>query len=504
MSRSKIFFSLCLFIVSYAHLFAQYNYDAEAIQFSLYEYKGTARTAGVAGAFSTVGPDVGAITLNPAVVGMYRSSEASGTLNFQNSNAKSSYLEKTSKENHLKVTANHLSVVFATSMESSKSSGVLRGLGFSISTNRIIDFNNQIYFEGKNYTNSIVDQYVYFMNLPQYINLPVDYSSFPADYVLAKESGLVNYSDLYKYYSSAAGGGKSNYQTGFIKTSGGITDMSVAIGANLWDKLYVGGSFGIPYLTYKRQYNYTEEDRDDSISGFKKLEYSENYQTQGIGYNGKIGVIYKPTKLVRVGVSISTPTYFGLKETYGYTMKHTTDSSVLSVESPSGAFQYSYKQPYRVNAGASVFFDQYGFFSVDYEMVNYALNKYNFGTQYRDQSAYYNDTLIRNKYKISHQIRSGVELAYKTGRIRFGYAYQFSPFKKGVAVENANLSKHLISAGLGYKGRRFSVDIAYVHTISRSYFAPYISVQSYPSYEDGVTTKTSKDNILLTLGFKFK
>ena len=280
--------------------------------------------------------------------------------------------------------------------------------------------------------------------------------------------------------------------------------MSITIGANLWDKLYVGGGFGIPYLNYKREYTYTEEDKDDSISGFKKLEYNENYQTQGLGYNGKIGIIYKPIKLLRIGASISTPTYSGLKEQYGYSMTHTTDSSELSVQSPNGAFQYSYKQPFRLNAGASVLFARYGFLSVDYEMVNYALNKYNFGTQYRDQAAYYNDTLIRNKYKISHQIRSGVEFAYETARLRLGYAYQFSPFKKGVAVDGANMSKHLISAGLGYKGKRFSIDIAYVHTITNEYFSPYISVVSFPDYEDGATIKSSKDNILLTFGFKFK
>ena len=99
---------------------------------------------------------------------------------------------------------------------------------------------------------------------------------------------------------------------------------------------------------------------------------------------------------------------------------------------------------------------------------------------------------------------AGIELAYKTGRVRFGYSYQFSPFKKGIAVEGADLSRHLISAGLGYRGKRFSIDLAYVHTITRDYFAPYISVMSFPQYEDGAITKTGRDNVMVTVGLKFK
>lgn len=496
---------ISILMITYVAIEAQYNYDAEAIKYSMYEYKGTARTAGVAGAFSTVGPDAGGINLNPAIVGTFRTSESTVSLNFMNSSSKSNYLNKNSTENKFKVSAQQFCIVFASTLGNAKKSNlVLKGIGFSLSANRIADFNNLVYFEGKNRTNSIVDQYVYFLNAYPYINLPVNYTNFPADYVLANQSKLVNYNDVFNYYSSAAGGGQPNYQTGAIKTTGGITDFSLALGFNLWDKLYIGASIDAPYLNYKRAYTYTEEDKDDSIAGFRKLEYNETYRAQGFGFNGKLGFIYKPFKLLRIGASIASPTYYNIKEQYSYSMEHTTDSSVLSVESPLGGFQYTYKQPYRFNAGASIFFDKYGFFSLDYEMVNYALNKYNFGTKYKDQAAYYNDTLIRNKYKISHQIRAGIELAYKTGRVRFGYSYQFSPFKKGIAVEGADLNRHLISAGLGYRGKRLSIDLAYVHTITRDYFAPYISVMSFPQYEDGAVTKTGRDNVMLTVGVKFK
>jgi hypothetical protein len=113
-----------------------------------------------------------------------------------------------------------------------------------------------------------------------------------------------------------------------------------------------------------------------------------------------------------------------------------------------------------------------------------------------------NDTLIDSKYRVGHNIRAGIELAYKVWRIRGGYGISMSPFRAGIAVDNANLTRQTYSAGAGYRGKRISVDIAWVRSVQKNYFAPYFSFYSYG--EDAVITKTTRDNIVLTLGFRLR
>jgi hypothetical protein len=491
---------ICLFFN--LPIFAQLNYDNEAIMYSMYQYGGTARSSGVGGAFGTVGPDAGGLSINPAIVGTYRSTEASGSIGFLNLNGQTNFLNKyTNKDNRFKLIGQNLSMVFATKIPKV---GILRGFGLGITANRIADFNSQSYFQGINDTNSLIDAYRVFLNQqnigPGDINFE-NYSLYP-DLVMAYQSQIINYDPLRDIYSSSLIGLYNKKQTGTTKTNGGITDLSLQVGFNLWDKLFIGASAGLPYLSYNRDYLYTEEDVQDTISGFKKLEYNAITKTEGIGFNGKFGMIFKPIKYFSIGASISTPTYFSLRDAYSYAITHTTDSSIISAESPTGGFEYNLRQPFRFNAGATGFLGKYGFVSVDYELVDYKRNTFNFGNQNRDFSNYVNDTLIDSKYRVGHNIRAGIELAYKVWRIRGGYGISMSPFRAGIAVDNANLTRQTYSAGAGYRGKRISVDIAWVRSVQKNYFAPYFSFYSYG--EDAVITKTTRDNIVLTLGFRLR
>jgi hypothetical protein len=332
---------------------------------------------------------------------------------------------------------------------------------------------------------------------PRYRNQTFDYNNFPLDYVLAYQTYLVNYDSTTGYFSTPAS--VPMKQTGSIRTSGGITDMAISGGVNLSDKFYIGGALSFPYLNYKRDYTYTEEDDKNKNPVFKSVTYNSNYAASGVGFNAKIGFIYKPCKFYRVGASISSPTWYNLRETNSATMTTAFDSISNTSQSPISNFTFAYRQPFRFNAGMSFFLKQYGFISVDYELVNYKNNSFDFGTSYKDVSASYN-TLIAGKYGLGHSLRAGVELAYKTWRLRGGYSYQFTPFQKGIAVNGFDQVKTSFSVGAGYKGRRISLDLAYIHVQTKDYFAPYYSL--FSRGEDGARTAASKDNVMLTFGIR--
>jgi hypothetical protein len=57
----------------------------------------------------------------------------------------------------------------------------------------------------------------------------------------------------------------------------------------------------------------------------------------------------------------------------------------------------------------------------------------------------------------------------------------------------------MYTAGLGYRGKSFFADLAYVRTQYKDYFAPY----TYTTNEPGAFNKYANNNIVLTVGFKF-
>ncbi len=70
---------IALPLVSGTPLFAQTPNADATVSFARNSISGTARTAGSGGAFSSVGADLGSLDLNPAGLGIYRSSEISIT-----------------------------------------------------------------------------------------------------------------------------------------------------------------------------------------------------------------------------------------------------------------------------------------------------------------------------------------------------------------------------------------------------------------------------------------
>ena len=85
--KSLLSFGLLFGLV--AGLYAQDEFDA--LKASQTQLKGTARYMSMGGAFTALGGDASAISLNPAGLGVYRSSEITATLNLLNSSTNSTW-----------------------------------------------------------------------------------------------------------------------------------------------------------------------------------------------------------------------------------------------------------------------------------------------------------------------------------------------------------------------------------------------------------------------------
>ena len=74
------------------------------------------------------------------------------------------------------------------------------------------------------------------------------------------------------------------------------------------DKIYIGAGLGIPIMNYSRTSVMRERDATGvNNNNFGYAEYTEEYESSGVGINAKLGLIFKPASQLRVGLAIHTP-----------------------------------------------------------------------------------------------------------------------------------------------------------------------------------------------------
>ena len=80
--------------------------------------------------------------------------------------------------------------------------------------------------------------------------------------------------------------------------------------------------------------------------------------------------------------------------------------------------------------------------------------------------------------------------------LRGGYAHYGSAYAKSEA--NADASYSLISAGIGFRQKKFYLDFAFTHMMHEEQYFMYPSANIVPSVNESKT-----DKFLATVGFQF-
>jgi hypothetical protein len=111
-------------------------------------------------------------------------------------------------------------------------------------------------------------------------------------------------------------GGHALMQENTIETSGGLYEVAFGYAMNKKDKFMWGFSVGIPLLNYSSTSTFSETDTSANASNrFKNFTYKDEYSTTGAGINARLGLIFKPTEFIRLGLAVHTPSYmFSLKD----------------------------------------------------------------------------------------------------------------------------------------------------------------------------------------------
>ncbi|MBL7872271.1 MAG: outer membrane protein transport protein [Cyclobacteriaceae bacterium] len=484
------------------------SFTETALLFSRTQPAGSARIMGMSGAQTSLGGDYSSALSNPAGLGMFNKSEFSISPGFNSSNINSTYLGNTVSDSKSNLHIPGFGLVFQT--EQDGRNGFLSGT-FGVSYSRINNFNQSFSYEGLNNKNSIIDYFIQdatgqqpstFLSNGSNFNTPTGLAY--SNYLIGESTLLDPNNDPTEYFSDVP---INNYpfQSENIQAKGAQNQWSFSYGANFNDKFFIGGGVGFTSLRYQTTKTYKEA--FTRIDTLRDLALQENLRINGSGINATIGFIYRPIEIFQVGLSYATPTLYKLTDTYNATMAtnwnsfdyYGDGSKILTNESEytdDVISEYDLRTPSRLNIGASLFFQKYGFLSADVQLVNYSGAKYSSsisGISYTSD----NDK-IKSLYQPTINYRVGGEFRYNSYRVRGGFSYMPDPFRS----EQNGVSRQItsVSGGLGYRANKFYLDMALVFTQGQSTYRPY-RINSPDSPLMKLDNKTTFG--MITLGFPF-
>ncbi len=484
--------------------------ETDALRYSQQTVTGTARSMGIGGALGSIGGDFSSLSVNPAGIGIYRSSEFMFTPSIKINNVNATYQGNKLSDNASRFNFNNLGVIFTGTASGKRyQRSKWKSGSFGIGINRIADFNRNYTYSGNNNTSSLSEIFA------------VDATAYPND--------ISNYSTLagIGYQSYLIEGDTNNvfytmvpYNTGLnqrrtVQERGGMTDIAISFGGNYMEKLMLGVTVGIPTINYTRETTYEERDITDNPNNyFDNFVYQNTLSTRGAGFNVKLGFIYKPIEEFRLGIVFHTPTFFGLTDVYNRSITSNTEGYKAAIGSqdtnpvtqllsgtdiPEQTFDYNLTTPYKAIFSASGILSKFGFVTADVEYVDYSTARFNFGSGYTSYQSDVND-IIRNTYKGAANFRLGAEGRFDMLMVRVGFGYNGNPYKVG-SVERMDYS-----AGLGFRFSDWYMDLGFVHSEIEQSEQPYILIYPQPLGEIEVpkaVLKNSLNNVAITVGFKF-
>ncbi len=486
------------------------DYSGDVFRYSDQPITGTARFQGLGGGHAAIGGDASSAFTNPAGLGFYNRSEVSISPGVRLQNVGVNYAGANTNANKAVPFVGQAALIFAG--EPSRQGSMRRGT-FGITYSRHVSLNNEFAFTGLNNRSSITDAYAADLNsfgfksddvdkvFNKSTNQVTDINGAPGTAYLAAAYQLYLVDPTASGANTYVGaeGDKVTNQTQSYSSSGSQSQWSLAYGANFDDKWYVGGSLGIASTRFDFTNRYSETFvGGDQIRG---LTDQSTLTVRGTGVNLTLGTIFRPTELVQLGATFTSPTFSGLTETYDRTLsadiigirqvengKPVLDANgnqkrfvpdLQKIALPSNDFNYSITTPLRASGGATFFFKKRGFITATAEYVGYSGMR----VSTSDYSAAVDNQAFREDNKKNVQaayqnvvnFRVGAEVRANMFRFRAGAAYLPTAYKDTYdqLAKNGDRNSLLLSGGVGVRNERFFLDVAYSAYAFKTAYAPY-------------------------------
>jgi hypothetical protein len=497
----KLLFSIAVLALISLQLVSQN--DIDAIRYSQTFFGGTSRSKAMAGSFGALGADGSCMGNNPAGIGLYKKGDINLSFGIRFMSVEAKHNGTSNKNYKASVPFDGLTLVGAWNSKVQPDNHHALGL----SCNQIVNFSSNISVEGRSNFKSIANDFLALANGKSLKNLDNGYTG------MAYDNYLIDlYDTMSNQYASLINTKYDLKQKKTIETTGKINEWCFNYAYGYKDKLYIGATLGIPIISFNHNSVYSEIDDKDSmrvatntsptysylsagVGGFKDLSYQETYKTSGTGYNLKLGIIYRAADFIRLGASFHSPTIYNLTDGYVYKMTANYDEGgSFTTQYPpdnGGKFNYQVITPMKFTGSIALLYQKLGAINIDYDIINYKQA----GLQSSPQVFTDVNTVIRNKYSQTSNLRVGAEVNLKPMFVRLGYATYGSPFGE---TFTGDFVKSFFTGGVGFRREKMYLDISFTKSMSRENYYMY-----NPNFADKSTLKISGTTIAFTIGSKF-
>lgn len=486
---------------------------------------GTARSAAMGGAFTSLGADASSININPAGLGMYRSSEISITPSVFGSRVSSEAFQDgvgsiMTKKGHTAFNVNNISAIFNVYNSDYRDMRTFT-LGVSYYNDRYSKYVSQAESPATNISIGDYFSAQMFKMKPSDISNENDNDAFAVyrnnspslwGAIMAYNNGLLEPLETngvyhYRIAKRSFVGSDAVLPLQRVKQRTSIDNISFSAGTNIGDMLYLGVTMGARLFEYSRESNYQEDAVGGNVGDLDQIRYFQSNKMSGSAFDFKVGATLEPFSGLKIGAAFHCPTItFIDDEYYGDMDILYRGESPYNQSTPYDPITYEIKSAPSFLAGISYRLP-FAILSFDYQRTWY--DKMEVRNLVGGSTGFNSE--LQSTYKPSDSFMAGVEVQPIKGFfVRGGYAYYGSALKD---IDKKYGTTTNLSFGLGFKTDLFYLDLAYINSKYKAlpfrYFGGYFANPSEPTQEvfvaseSMVNQKFSDNTISLTLGFRF-
>ena len=487
---------LAFFLISLLPFYSIGQSIADVIRFSYQEPGGTARYTATGGSMGAIGPDLSSVNSNPAGIALYRKSEFSVSPAFISTKTTARLITDKNgsalSENKLGLNIQNLGMVFTSQPVHDK----WKQMNFAITLNNLNHFSSTTRFSG-------TSQGTLLQRFQEIANSDTGLDDFETG-IAAEAGALYDLNGDGKYDIDYQLSPKALLQREQeIQQTGSLSELAFSLAGNYNEKVSVGLSVGLPFMSFYNVRTYSEKDPVKAPGGvpyFKDLSYREELSTTGSGANFKLGVIVKPQPNIRIGMAVHSPSFLNVSDIYQnelvynyYENANETGAFLGSEAVAEGSFEYRFKTPWRYFGNIGLILGKKGFIGGEVGYVNYASNRFNYNGF--EEAENESNIEITGRLTQAVAIRMGGEAVIQNVyRLRAGFQLYTSPFK------DDETTKTILSIGGGRRGEKYFVDVCFRYNQLNEVFFPYLT-QNSPLQE--VDKAITKQSLIFTVGTKF-
>ena len=541
----KIFLSACLLSLFMAHAHAQETYENTKLIDN--DLNGTARYVGMGGAMEALGADISVINSNPAGIGLFRRSSGSVSFGLVSQDGASSFKYGN------KTNASFDQAGFVYSLRDGRRTFI--NFGFNYHKSKNFDY---ILNAASGLNGASQHKLSYMKALANENNLDKTSSGWRGKFAYTSQLDNLYYNTLMMtssdgfFYNDASGYEFGRAETGYI----GEYDFNTSVNVN--DRVYLGITIGIHDVHYTGHSLYNEALVNLNNQTAGNITVNDERRITGTGYNASFGIIFRPVDAspFRIGLSVSTPTWYDLKTSnYTYLINNTKadGGGKLQGDYPNYTTGESYEfklfTPWKFGVSLGHTVGNYLAHGASYEYADYS----RLDTRVNDgyDVDYWGDVYehsssdepmnrhTRETLKAVSTLKIGAEAKVMPNlAVRAGYNY-VSPMFKKEGYKDGNIDSYgsnyssatdytnweatnRYTVGIGYTLGKMSFDLAYQYAQTNGKFHPFADsyldytypgqdsngndvtmTESLDNYANAVKVSNKRNQLLLTLTYRF-